>query len=226
MRFSLCAVFILVLAAAAFPAGVHAAPGCYDRAQVPAHELAFLPSDALTEVTALTPDGRGCVQVPILNGEPVIRQKLYVPFRQLYEAYARAVDMGNAGAARRIYTYIRPTPRPFPLWVWLANEPEGAPMPWGMDMCLKILRVLQAHPSMERDLLTRGDQDLPVLDMQRTWPVLYLLMGGEVWPQEDDAWTASALSHNQLNRLLLWRCPWAVMESMRGKNGETQVRLR
>lgn len=202
-----------------------AVPECYRNAAAPAHELGFL-APGTAEVTALTPDGQGCVEVPLYQGEPMLRQKLYAPFRQVYEAYAKAREKGNRAAAERTYTYVRPTPRPFPLWVWLANAPEGAPMPWGMDMTLKILGMLQTDKSMEKDLLVRGDNDLPVLDMQRAWPVLYLLMGGEVWPQENgEEWTATALSPRGLNRLLLWRYPWASIES-RKQNRETEVRLK
>ena len=202
-----------------------AVPECYRTAAAPAHELGFLDAGA-TGVTALTPDGQGCVEVPLYQGEPLLRQKLYAPFRQVYEAYARAVETGNRAAAVRTYTHVRPTPRPFPLWVWLSNEPEGAPMPWGMDMTLKILRMLQTHPSIESSLRLDGDPDLPVLGMQRTWPALFLLMGGEVWPQTDaEQWTPSKLSRRGHHYLLRWRFPWATVES-RKQDGQNEVRLK
>ena len=99
-------------------------------------------------------------------------------------------------------------------------------MPWGMDMTLKILRMLQPSEKTEDALLVPGDHDLPVLDMQRTWPILFLLMGGEVWPQADaEQWTPAKLSPRNLKRHLLWRYPWARIED-RQQNGETEVRLK
>lgn len=222
----LCLLALFLAFSGVLAASALAVPECYRNAAAPAHELGFLEPGQASAVTALTPDGQGCVEVPLYRGEPLLRQKLYAPFRQVYEAYVKAREKGNRAAAVRTYTYVRPSPRPFPLWVWLANAPEGAPMPWGMDMTLQILRMLQTDKSMEKDLLARGDNDLPVLDMQRTWPVLYLLMGGEVWPQENgEEWTATALSPRALNRLLLWRYPWASIES-RKQNRETEVRLK
>lgn len=224
MRAATFLLFLLLLTAHC--GNALAVPECYRKAAAPAHELGFLEAGAASAVTALTPDGQGCVQVPLYKGEPLLRRKLYAPFRQVYEAYAKAVDTGNRAAAVRTYTYVRPTPRPFPLWVWLGNAPEGAPMPWGMDMTLQILRMLQPTKSVENDLLVPGDHDLPVLDMRRTWPMLFLLMGGEVWPQENgEQWTRSALSRRALNGLLLWHSPWATIES-RKQNQETEVRLK
>lgn len=222
-----CLLLLLPLAGLALRAApARATPDCYTSASAPAHDFVFLPRDAPVEVTSLTPDGERCVRVTLYNGEPLLRQKLYAPFRKVYEAYARAVESGDARAAQRLYAYLRPTPRPFPLWLWLANAPEGAPMPWGTDMALKLLRILRTYPGMERQVRVNGNEEPPVLDMRRAWPLLFLLMGGEVRPQGTEDWTPSALSHRQLNELLLWRYPWAVIESMRGKNRETQVRLR
>ena len=227
MRLGTFSLFLLLLILLTAPGGnAFAVPDCYRKAALPAHELGFLEAGEGGVVTALTPDGQDCVQVPLHKGEPLLRQKLYAPFRQVYEAYARAVETGNRQAAVRTYTYVRPTPRPFPLWVWLSNAPEGAPMPWGMDMTLQIVRMLQPSPKTESILRVPGDRDLPVLDMQSTWPVLFLLMGGEVWPQTDaEQWTVASLSPRNLRRYLLWRYPWANIES-RKQNGETEVRLK
>lgn len=127
-RLPICLLLLTLLTA--LGGSALAVPECYRNAAAPAHELGFLDPGA-AEVTALTPDGQGCVEVPLYRGEPLLRQKLYAPFRQVYEAYARAVETGNRAAAVRTYTHVRPTPRPFPLWVWLPMSPRARPCPGG-----------------------------------------------------------------------------------------------
>lgn len=209
------------------PTNSLAVPICYRGAQNPAHKLPFMTENGNAIVTALNPDGISCREVKLHNGAPLLAQKLYVPMRDLYETYARALENCDVNAAKRAYTWLKPTPRKFPQWLWLANEAEGAPMPWGMDMAIKILRLLEPEKAMEKDLLQVGDAGMPVLDMQAYWPILYLLMGGVVWPSDNpDFWTESLIHAPRANRLLLWHSPWAFIEEARGKNGKILLRMR
>lgn len=214
-------IFFLLFAV---PATALSTPACYEQAAVPAHEFVFRPPQTFTEVTGLTWNGEECLTIPFWNGSPVVRQEIYAPFRKVYEAYARAVEQQEGASAQRLYTYVRPTPRSFSFWLWLANDPEGPLMPWGMSMTLKIVRVLQPSTKIEKALLIRGDRDLPILDMQRTWPVLYLLMGGEVYPK--DEWVESQISSHMAQQLLHWRYPNYLVESHSAGKGKTSLRLR
>lgn len=219
--------FIILLLALLIPQSIGATPDCYRNAANPAHELPFLAETGVANVTALERDGLTCRDVKLYNGAPLLAQKIYVPMAALYESYARALESGNVNAARRAYAWLKPTPRQFPQWLWLANEPAGAPMPWGMDMALKVLRLLESDKAMEKELLQGGDAAMPVLNLQAYWPILYLLMGGEVLPQANpEEWTRSAISASRANKFLTWQSPWADIEEAKNKNNEILLRVR
>lgn len=215
-------VFLAVLLCMAhFSPWAMATPQCYARAENPAHLLPFLQESGTAYITALNADGESCRQVLLYNGRPVLKQKIYVPLRNLYESYAKAIEKGNGSAARRAYAWLRPTPREFPLWLWLINEPEGAPMPWGMEMSVKMMRLLQPHTGIEK--IATHSRSEEILSMSRAWPLLYLLMGGEVLPQNDpDIWYPARSSGQNLLR---WRYPWAVVETVKGETGRA-ARMR
>lgn len=198
-----------------------ATPDCYKNAARPAHELPFLNEQGAASVTAINPDGQTCQEVLLYNGKPVFNQKIYAPLRALYETYAKAIETGNAAAAKRAYAWLRPTPREFPLWLWLYNEPEGALMPWCMNMAIKIMQILQP----DADFLKAAQQSRsnPILNMQRAWPLLFLLMGGETLPQHDaEKWHPAS---GNPEYLLVWRYPWALVEENR-QDGTRVYRLR
>ena len=219
-------LFILPFLALLMPLQAAATPDCYRDAKNPAHELPFMDKSAAA-VTALNPDGENCHEVRLHNGEPLMAQKLYVPMRDLYEAYVRALENGDMNAARRAYAWLKPTPRQFPKWLWLANEAVGPPMPWGMGMAINVLRLLQPEKAMEKDLLQRGDSAMPALDMEAYWPILYLLMGGEVLPQDNpDAWTESKIHASRARWMLSWHSPWAFIEEASGDGKKILLRMR
>ena len=217
-------VHIALLCMALSPFSAFAAPACYEQAAVPAHGFAFVPSEKLTVVTGLTMDGSACASIAFWQGNPVVEQKIHAPFRRVYEAYATAIERGDRNAARRIYTWLRPTPRDFPQWAELFSVKEGPPMPWGMPAAIRIVRMLQPDSGFEKNLLHGGDPDLPVLNMQLAWPVLFLLMGGEVHPSE--AWVEAAYPQHAIESCLGWRCPLYAIESKKLSKSSTQLRLR
>lgn len=169
-----------------------AVPECYEKAAVPAHEFPFQDSANITEVTALSRNGQQCHTIAFWRGVPVIEQEMYVPFRQAYISYAKALDTNNIPALKNIYTYLRPTPRTFDQWVALFGVEEGALMPWGMPMAIDIVKLLQPNKSIAEKFTIQSKNSPPMLNMQIAWPVLYLLMGGEMYP--DDKKATSAVS--------------------------------
>lgn len=208
MRFSRCFLLLVALLA---PASALAVPDCYTSASLPAHLFPFANPREITEVTALTDDGNECVKVPFLNGEPVMRRKMNAPMRQLYESYAKAVESRNGAAARKLFAYVRPTTRTFPQWLWLYNEPQSAPMPWGTEMMAKIIRLL-APKTYDINYLIKYDKNhLPIVNLYRSWPVLFLLMGGELMPSEE--WASCNTGGYEVQRLYSWRYPFLSLDS-------------
>ena len=208
-----------------FPAtSVFAAPACYEQASVPAHSFAFAPSETLVEVTGLTPDGTGCISIPFWKGAPVFEQKIHAPFRQVYEAYATAIERNDRTAAQSLYTWLRPTPRTFPVWAELFSVEDGPPLPWGMATAVKILRLLQPDPYFESNLLIPGDSSMPVLNMRLAWPMFFLLMGGEIYPSE--TWVNPSFQPKIIQRGLGWRYPSYAMETRQISPKSIQLRVR
>lgn len=216
------AVLILIVFLLFAHGQAEAVPDCYTEAEIPAHEFPFVQAEKLREISALSADGKSCVKIQFINGEPVVRQKIYVPFRKLYESYARAVNEGNAHAARKLFAYVRPTPRPFPLWAWLYDEPESAPMPWGTEMMAKIIRILSPDRSLDEFLISKDANGLPVARLERAWPALFLLMGGELLPSEE--WASAKSSGRDLPHIYSWRFPYLTMESI--QQGDKSYKLR
>lgn len=203
-----------------------AAPACYEQATAPAHTLAFISSENLAEVTGLTPDGAGCVSISFWQGSPVFEQKIYAPFRQVYEAYATAIERSDRLAAQRLYAWLRPTPRTFPQWMELFSVEEGPPLPWGMTMALKIVRLLQPYPSFEENLFHRDDPSKSDLNMRRAWPMFFLLMGGEIQPSETWGTAEGNVVTLFFVESLLWRYPFYALEERMNSDRETQFRVR
>lgn len=211
----------LLLIIILWPQCVLAIPDCYAKAANPAHEFAFLPKDFIGEVTSLTPDGKGCDNVAFYKDAPLVRRKLYAPMRNVYESYAHAVEKGQGATARRIFTYLRPTPRSFPLWLWLANSPEEAPMPWGMDMMSKLFNILKPYTEFIPSAYGRDDFNRQILNLEIAWPLLFLMTGGVVYP--DDEWMVSKLKPGRVTQLLNWRFPTFVPEV---KNEDNKYYMR
>lgn len=159
-----------------------AAPACYENAETPAHEFIFRDPSSLKEVTALSPDGKSCVRVGFWNGKPLIRQKLYMPFGKLYEAYARAIENRDIQGAKKLFAYGRPTPRNLGQFLPLYTTPPGNPMPWGKPMFEKIFNILQPFPSFGRDILRNYNPGSEGLN----WSAMFFFMGGELYP--DGQW--------------------------------------
>ena len=206
------------------PISAFAAPACYEQAAVPAHAFAFASAESLAEVTGLTPDGAGCLTIPFWQGAPIFEQKIHAPFRQVYEAYAAALERADRVAAQNLYAWLRPTPRAFPQWVELFSAEEGPPQPGGMAAAVKILRLLQPDSSFEKNLLQPGDASMPVLNMRLAWPMLFLLMGGEVYPSQ--AWVTPSLRPEVIGRGLSWRYPAYIPLETRNINNSIQLRVR
>lgn len=209
---------LFVLVFLLLPCQVMAIPDCYNNAEMPAHGFPFAPADKLQEVIGLSQDGKACVKIPFINGEPVVRQQIYVPFGQLYESYARAISENNGNAAKKLFTFVRPTPRPFPLWAWLYDEPQSAPMPWGTETMAKMINLLSPEKSLTDHLLSKDSNGLPVVFLERAWPALFLLMGGEIIPSEE--WAKLKSSGQELPKLYSWRFPYITTESIK-QSGKT-----
>ncbi len=182
-----------------------AIPQCYTTAAIPAHKIALHPAQSLQEVTSLSYDGKSCEKVAFWQGAPILEGKVYAPFRQVYIAYAKALEANDVRALRLLYAYLRPTPRTFAQWLWLFEAKEGPLMPWGHTTAQRMVQFLQTDSSFERALTQHNG----VLHMHTTWPTLYLLMGGEVSPLGD--WSKVSVNFN-FEKFFLWRYPNYVMQ--------------
>lgn len=214
-------IFLIILF---YPTQLSATPACYTEADMPAHEFPFITENKLREITGLSADGKSCVKIPFINGAPVVRQKIYVPMRQLYESYARAISDKNGTAARKLFANIRPAPRPFPLWAWLYEEPESAPMPWGTEMMAKIIEILSPSKSLNEFLVKTDANGLSVARLERAWPALFLLMGGEILPSEE--WVNSKSSGEEMQFIYSGRFPCLIMDSIGLDDGTYKLRVR
>lgn len=184
-----------------------AAPACYENAKIPAHEFIFQSAEVLDEVTALTTDGQECVQVKFWQGEPLFREKLYMPFGKLYEAYARAIENRDITGARKLFAYGRPTPRDLELFLPLYTSPPGHPMPWGKEMFKKIMRILQPFDNFGSNILN----DYQPESERNEWPALFFLMGGELYP--DGKW----IEGKNVPGIVYYFFPQAWIEKNNGK---------
>lgn len=197
-----------------------ATPECYSSAAIPAHEYVFSDSKAEMELTGLSEDGQSCRQIVIWEGKPLYMKPIYVPFSALYNSYARAVESKNVAALKKLYAYVQPTPRSFSNWLWLANDAQDMPQPWGMQMAVRLVELLQPHPSILKELLSSDDQYGKVLNLSLAWPTLFFLMRGEMYP--DGKWIKSVLSYRAVTRLLSWRYPCYLPEQKIEKNAENK----
>lgn len=183
------------------------APECYTKAQYPAHEFPFVKDREYFEAVSIDPsDGNKCLSpILIYKGEPLLRQPLYAPLGNAYASYIKG--MGDPAAMRKLVAFLKPTPRDLSGWVFLSNEPETPPREMGgMKGMKKLFDFLKPDiPFMEMY------QSSEILKINEAWPLLFLLMGGEVIPggkpardrHRDPYWLADALK---------WRFPAYVLD--------------
>lgn len=198
-----------------FASPVLAAPDCYINTKTPAHEFPFVAGQT-QEVTGLSFDGNGCVSIKLYKGEPVFRQKIYVPFRNLYETYAKAIESKNSTAIKKAFTWLAPTPRSFEKFYSLASNPETPPMPWGSEMMNKIINLLAPFDDFIGSIYLLKQYGDDSQKPRIAWPALYLLMGGEILPHENPEmclkeWKTNAgepkSNIEMLNSAISWRFP-------------------
>lgn len=200
--------FVLGLLALCWAAPALAAPDCYTNAAHPAHEFPFVQEESF-EVVSLDPlDGNKCLApIRFYKGAPLVRQPVYAPLRDVYASYARGLEGKDAGALRRIVAYLRPTPRTLPLWFGLANEPETPPMELGG---MRRMKEIFTFLSPTRNFMPAAYSG-EVLRIDLAWPLLFLLMGGELVPSNEPALfrpdETSWLWHS-----LEWRFPALVLQ--------------
>ncbi|MDE6734292.1 MAG: hypothetical protein K2J64_02355 [Desulfovibrio sp.] len=199
---------VLGLLALFWAAPALAAPDCYTSAAHPAHEFPFVQEGSF-EVVSLDPqDGNTCLPpIRFYKGAPLVRQPVYAPLRDVYASYARALESKDANVLRRIVAYLRPTPRTLPLWFGLANEPETPPMELGgMRRMKEIFTFLSPAKNFMPEAYS-GE----VLRIDVAWPLLFLLMGGELIPSDEPALFRPDDSY-WLRPGLQWRFPALVLD--------------
>lgn len=164
-------VLLLVLCSSpAFPA-----PPCYEEAPLPAHKWAMgTEGKVVDEVTSLAEDGKDCVRTPLWKGRPLIRHEMFVPLNMLYAAYAESETNENKDAVRRIYTWLRPTPRTFSQWLDLVRA-GSAPQPWGSKIFKKVAAGL-ASENIGQTEFQKVFENKSYL----SWMWLFIAMGGQV----------------------------------------------
>lgn len=172
-------IYVIVLIVFILPCTTYAAPSCYEQAVLPAHVWALeMEKPKADKITALAADGEQCVYIPLWDNKPLLRSEMFVPFGILYATYAEAVHRKDVAALSRIYTWLRPTPRPFPLWVALLQTDQGPPQPWGVQGLTNIIRMLHPKGSAYAIQEFTPDRVQEPNFVKRNWALLYIYIWG------------------------------------------------
>ncbi len=192
--------FLILIVLAFWHSPALAAPECYENAKNPAHEFPFADATSISQVTSLSYDGKSCTSIQLVQGMPILEQEMYVPFRLVYESYAKAIQDNDHKALMQISAYLRPTPRSFSQWIDLFEVEEGFSVELGgVNNAIKIIRFLK--PSSYFSKLLIEDRSTPEsLKPHITWPMLYFLMGGVMYP--DGKTTSSKMPPTKVQQVL------------------------